>query len=166
MRRILLATLLALCGSGVAWAVNGSALQLNSGAIIGNDAQLNNNGYAGAYITLASQGSVTVTVNAKGTSTGGIDPKMNIVIADTKADFNVLSSGSNPYVGQFDDLPAGTYFIRAGYTNDGGTGRAAGRMVSALRSGKTSLDRALRDAQLAAVGRPEREWALIAAYVQ
>ena len=37
-------------------------------ATVATSAQLNNNGYAGTYITLAAPGAVTVTVNAQGTA--------------------------------------------------------------------------------------------------
>ncbi len=52
--------------------------------------------------------------------------------------------------------------------DDAGTGKAASHIVRAIRGGRVSLDVALRDAQLAAVGRgaPEGEWALLAAYTQ
>ncbi|MEX2091990.1 MAG: endo-1,4-beta-xylanase [Pirellulales bacterium] len=124
MKCIIPTALVCLLIAAPACAMDGSALQLNSGAIAGSTAQLNNNGYAGTYITLAEAGNVTVTVNATGTSFGGVDPRMNIVIADTKAGFDVASGGSNSYSHVFPSLPAGTYFIRTELNNDGGTGRA------------------------------------------
>ena len=92
LRRLSIVVICALVASP-GWAASGSALQLNSGAIAGSAAQLNNNGYAGTYITLAEPGDVTVNVNAAGTSFGGVDPRMNIVIADTKTGFDVSSGG-------------------------------------------------------------------------
>ena len=41
---------------------------------------------------------------------------MNIVLADTKAGFDV-TSGTNPYEHTF-NLPAGTYFLRTEFNND------------------------------------------------
>lgn len=106
-----------------AWAINGNVLQLNSGGTAGTSAQLNGDGYAGSYITLAEPGDVTITVNATGTSAGGLDPRMNFVIADTKVGFDV-AVGSNAYSHVFPSLPAGTYFVRTEFANDGGTSRA------------------------------------------
>ena len=57
-----------------------------------------------------------MNVNASGTAAGGIDPRMNIVVADTKAGFNV-TSGQNSYQHTF-DLPAGTYLVRTEFNND------------------------------------------------
>lgn len=124
MLRIASIAVLCVCVAPPAWALNGNALSLNSGATAGTAAQLDDNGYAGTYITLAAQGDVKVTVNATGSPSGGIDPHMNIVIADTAAGFDVSPSGSNPYVHEFDNLPPGTYFVRTEFNNDGGSGRA------------------------------------------
>ncbi len=124
MLRMASIVVLCACIAPRAWAINGNALSLNSGTSAGSAAQLNDNGYAGTYITLASPGNVTVTVDAAGTASGGVDPHMNIVIADTTAGFDVSPSGSNPYVHEFNNLPAGTYFVRTEFNNDGGSGRA------------------------------------------
>jgi GH35 family endo-1,4-beta-xylanase len=124
MLRIALIAVLCASIAPPTWALSGSALSLNSGTSAGAAAQLDDNGYAGTYITLAAQGNVKVTVNAAGTSFGGVDPHMNIVIADTTAGFDVSPSGSNPYVHEFQNLPAGTYFVRTEFDNDGGSSRA------------------------------------------
>lgn len=122
--RICFATLVLMqLAAAAAFGINGNALQLNSGSTSGTSAQLNGDGYAGSYITLSEPGDVTITVNAAGTSAGGIDPRMNIVIADTKVGFDV-AAGSNSYSHVFPALPAGTYFVRTEFNNDGGTGRA------------------------------------------
>ncbi len=105
-----------------AWAVNGSVLALNSGSDVATSAQLNNNGYAGTYIKLAAPGAVTVTVNALGTASGGVDPRLSVVLNDTAMGWDVGGSAAN-YEHTF-DLPAGTHFLRAEFNNDGGTGRA------------------------------------------
>jgi GH35 family endo-1,4-beta-xylanase len=105
------------------WAIDGSALPLNSGFTSGSSAQLNNNGYAGTYIRLDTPGDVSITVNASGTAFDGVDPQMNIVIADSKAPFDVATSGSNSYTHVFQNMPAGTYFVRTEFPNDGGTDR-------------------------------------------
>jgi GH35 family endo-1,4-beta-xylanase len=124
MLRIVATILLCALVGPAAWAVNGSSLQLNSGSTSGGNAQLNDNGYAGTYITLTEPGDVTVTVNATGTASGGVDPRMNFVIADSKAEFTVAPGSSNPYSHVFPSLPAGTYFLRTEFPNDGGTSRA------------------------------------------
>jgi GH35 family endo-1,4-beta-xylanase len=105
-----------------AWAVTGSALALNSGTDAGNTASLVNNGYAGTYITLGAPGSVTVTVNAQGISSGGVNPHMNLVVNDTVMGWDVGAGAAN-YEHTL-DLPAGTHFLRAEFNNDGGTSRA------------------------------------------
>ncbi len=138
---------------GTRHAINGSSLQLNSGATSGSAAQLNNNGYAGTYITLAEPGDVTITVNAAGTSFGGVDPRMNIVIADTKAGFDVSSSSASPYSHVFSSLPAGKYFVRTEFSNDGGTGRALsinGLEVSGATIETSNSESVLRSSALAA----------------
>jgi hypothetical protein len=65
-------------------------------------------------------------------------------------------------------LSGGARCVVAGIASvgDRGTGEAAGRIVRAIREHPQSLDVALRDAQLAAVDQPERQWALLAAYTQ
>jgi CHAT domain len=67
-------------------------------------------------------------------------------------------------------LTGGARCVVAGITSidDRGTGRAASAIIRAIRGDGVSLDVALRDAQLAAVRdeAPEREWALLGAYLQ
>ena len=107
------------CVSPVAWAqttVTGSALALKSTGSGSGTWTLDRDGYVGTYINVAVAGNVTVRVNASGTASGGIDPHMNIVLADTKAGFDV-TSGVNPYEHTF-NLPAGTYFLRTEFNND------------------------------------------------
>jgi GH35 family endo-1,4-beta-xylanase/subtilisin family serine protease/subtilisin-like proprotein convertase family protein len=117
--------------------VGGSSLALNSGSTRLAIAQLDDNGYVGTYITLAAPGDVTVTANAWGTPDGGVNPHMNIVIADMSANFDV-SSGFHNYAHTF-SLPAGTYFVRTEFTNDGGTARAL--TIATLNvSGATTLN--------------------------
>jgi GH35 family endo-1,4-beta-xylanase len=91
------------------------ALKSSTGGGVG-DWTINRDGYVGTYINLAAPGTVTIGVNASGMSSGGIDPHMNIVIADTKAGFDVVS-GFNNYEHAF-DLPAGTYLVRTEFNND------------------------------------------------
>ncbi len=94
----------------------GSSLAMRSTGSGSGSWTIDRNGYVGTYITLASPGNVTVGVNASGTASGGIDPHMNIVLADTKAGFDV-TSGVNAYQHTF-NLPAGTYFLRTEFNND------------------------------------------------
>ena len=67
-------------------------------------------------------------------------------------------------------LSGGARCVVAGITSidDWGTGKAASEIVRAIRGNVVSLDIALRAAQLAAVreAAPEREWALLGAYLQ
>jgi endo-1,4-beta-xylanase len=95
---------------------NGSSLSHKSSGNGSGNWTLDENGYVGTYITLASPGDVTLTVNASGSTTDAVAPRMNIVIADTKAGFDV-ASGFDNYQHTF-DLPAGTYFVRTEFNND------------------------------------------------
>jgi GH35 family endo-1,4-beta-xylanase len=96
--------------------IPGSSLALKSRGSGSGDWTLDRNGYVGTYISLPAPGPVTINVNVSGTASGGIDPRMNIVIADTKAGFYV-AGGRNDYQHTF-DLPAGTYLVRAEFNND------------------------------------------------
>jgi hypothetical protein len=53
---------------------------------------------------------VTITVNAFGTAAAGVDPRMNIVVADESASFDV-APGTTTYQHTF-SLPAGMHFVR------------------------------------------------------
>jgi GH35 family endo-1,4-beta-xylanase len=105
------------------WAINGSSLVLKSnGFDSGGSRTLQDNGYVGTYIDVPTAGSVTVSINAAGTASGGINPLMNIVVGDYLAGFDV-PSGSGLYEHTF-ELPAGKHFIRTELANDPGkTGR-------------------------------------------
>jgi GH35 family endo-1,4-beta-xylanase len=82
----------------------------------GTDWVLNENGYLGTYITLDAPGQVTLSATATGNTTDAVQPRMNFVIADTKAGFDV-ANGFGTYQHTF-DLPAGTYFVRTEFNND------------------------------------------------
>ena len=97
--------------------IDGSSLALRSTGSGFGAWTLDRDGYVGTYIDVPTQGSVTITVNASGTASGGIDPHMNLVLADTKAGFTVIS-GVNSYEHKFDDVPAGRYVVRAEFNND------------------------------------------------
>lgn len=99
-----------------AHAITGASLALRSTGSGATDWTLQRDGYVGTYINLAAPGTVTVNVNAAGVASGGVDPRMNIVIADTKAGFDV-ASGFNNYQHLF-DLPAGSYLVRTEFNND------------------------------------------------
>src|SRR5262245_47236749 len=90
---------LALLGllAGSAWGVSGSSLALRStgSSPMAGDWTVDRDGYVGTYIQVAQQGDVTITVNASGTSASGIDPHMSIVLADTKAGFDVAGGFNN-----------------------------------------------------------------------
>src|SRR4051812_18608058 len=72
--------------------INGDLLAYRpTGSSTGNVFTLDRDGYVGTYITLAAPGNVTVSVRAQGTSSGGINPNMNVVLADSQASFGVGS---------------------------------------------------------------------------
>lgn len=102
-----------------AWAavLTGSELAMHSSGIgHGTDWTLDSTGYVGTYITLAAPGQVTLSAQAAGNSTDAVLPRMNFVIADTKAGFDV-GGRFNTYQHTF-DLPVGTYFVRTEFAND------------------------------------------------
>src|SRR5947207_6414577 len=84
--------------------INGSSLAFRSSGSGSGNWTLSENGYVGTYFSLAAPGSVTLAVNASGTTDDALLPHMNIVIADTKAGFDI-ASGFNNYQQTF-DLPA------------------------------------------------------------
>jgi GH35 family endo-1,4-beta-xylanase len=96
--------------------VLGSSLAMKSTGSGSGSWTIDRNGYVGTYINVTSPGNVTIRVNASGTASNGINPHMNIVLADTKAGFDVVSS-TNPYEYTF-NLPVGTYFLRTEFNND------------------------------------------------
>ena len=96
--------------------IGGSSLSHRSSGSGAGNWTLNENGYVGTYFTLAAPGSVTLTVNASGSTNDAVSPHMNLVVADTKVGFDV-AAGSNNYEHTF-DLPAGTYFVRTEFNND------------------------------------------------
>ena len=101
------------------WAINGNSLVLRSNGFgSGNSWTLQDNGYVGTYIDLATAGDVTISINASGTQIGGIDPRMNITVADYSAGFDV-TSGGGLYEQTF-SLPAGKHFLRTEFVNDPG----------------------------------------------
>jgi GH35 family endo-1,4-beta-xylanase len=97
--------------------INANSLALRSnGSASGADWRLTDNGYVGTYINLAAPGNVTINVQASGEGSGGPASRMNVVIGDTRASFDV-AAGFNGYQHTF-SLPAGTHFIRTEYAND------------------------------------------------
>jgi len=114
-----LGTLAAACLASVCAAqttITGSNLTARSTGSGAGTWTLDRNGYVGTYITVPAAGDVTIRVNASGTASGGINPHMNIVLADTKAGFDV-TAGVSAYENTF-NLPAGTYFLRTEFNND------------------------------------------------
>src|SRR3954465_450292 len=97
--------------------LNGSSLLYRSTGSASSKAWiLDRDGYVGTYITLAAPGNVTVSVRAQGTASGGVNPNMNVVLADSQASFNV-TSGFPDYSHSY-SLPAGTFFLRTEFNND------------------------------------------------
>lgn len=111
--------MLTLAASPAAWAINGDTLAVRSNGFDGGTSwTIQNNGYVGTYIDVPAAGNVTISVNAAGTASGGIDPRMNIVVADYSAGFDV-PAGSGLYEHTF-FLPAGKHFVRTEFDNDPG----------------------------------------------
>ncbi len=97
--------------------INGSSFAYrSSGSTSGSSSILDRDGMLGTYVTLTQPGNVTIAVSAQGTASGGIDPNMNVVLADNVASFDV-TSGSHSYSHTF-ALPAGTFFLRTEFNND------------------------------------------------
>ena len=90
--------------------ITGSSLSYRSSGSGSGNWTLCENGYVGTYITLASPGAVTLTVNASGSTTDATLPHMNLVVADTNVGFDVPAGFANYQ--QTINLPAGTYFVR------------------------------------------------------
>ncbi len=116
---VCLAGLILLIASQLAAAqpIAGSSLALKSLGTGVGDWTLDRDGYVGTYIDVTATGNVTISVNAAGTASGGIDPHMNLVLADTNVGFDV-TSGVSSYGHTFKNVPAGRYLIRAEFTND------------------------------------------------
>jgi GH35 family endo-1,4-beta-xylanase len=117
MIRVLLA-LLALTLCSPALATNGSSMAYRSSGSnpSGSDWLLNENGYVGTYVTLPTAGNVTLSVNASGVVDGGSSPRMNMVVDDFAAGFDV-QPGFSTYQHTF-SLSAGTHFVRTEFAND------------------------------------------------
>jgi GH35 family endo-1,4-beta-xylanase len=109
-----------------AWAqttINGTSLALQSqgtqsgtsytlGAGTNVSGITNLDGYVGTYVDLSQAAPVTFTVNADGTTSGGLAPDMTLDIADDSNSFTVSSTTASNYTYQTPTLPAGTYFVR------------------------------------------------------
>jgi endo-1,4-beta-xylanase len=105
------------CLGTSAWAINGNSLVLKSnGSASGSDWTLADSGFVGTYITLATPGNVTIDVQAQGVASGGINPRMNLVINDETVGWDIPSGFTN-YEHTF-SLPAGTHFVRTEFAND------------------------------------------------
>ncbi len=111
--------------SSPAWAqttIDGSNLALqSSGAASGSGWTLSSNGYVGTYIDLSQAGAVTFTVDASGTTSGGLNPDMTISIANSTESFDVNSSNLSDYTYTTPTLAAGTYFVRTQLDNQNAT---------------------------------------------
>lgn len=142
MKQLCLAVLLMLlsCLPSPAWALVADDLAFRSGGFgpPGDDWQLNDNGYVGTYIHLDSPGEVTISVQATGQAFGGVNPRMNIVVADTLAPFDVAAGVTNTYEHTF-SLPAGTHFVRTEFTNDPGQTSRNLRLIDLNVSGAGTL---------------------------
>ncbi len=120
--RVLVACLFGLIAASAArgQSINGSSLSYrSSGDNSGTDWVLDENGYVGTFFTLASQGSVTLSASASGSTSDAVLPQMSFVVADATVSFDV-ASGFTSYQHTF-ELPAGTYFVRTEFNNDAPT---------------------------------------------
>jgi GH35 family endo-1,4-beta-xylanase len=111
--------LFALVHSAAAQTITGSSLSYRSSGSGSGNWTLAQNGYVGTYITLASPGAVTLTVNASGSTTDATLPHMSLVVADTNVGFDVPAGFANYQ--QTINLPAGTYFVRTALDNNTST---------------------------------------------
>ncbi len=119
-----------------ALAISGATMAYrSSGSSSSGDWTLNENGYVGTYLTLPSAGNVTLSVSASGVSDAGISPRMNMVVDDFSAGFDV-PSGFNTYEHTF-SLSAGTHFVRTEFANDIPTANRQLTVRSFLASGAT-----------------------------
>src|SRR3954454_7019550 len=121
----------------VAQTITGSSLAFRSSGSGSGNWTLSENGYLGTYFSLAAPGSVTLGVNASGSTTDATLPHMNIVVADTKTGFDVTSGFTN-YQHAF-DLPAGTYFVRTEFNNDVPSANRQLTVANLSISGATSV---------------------------
>jgi hypothetical protein len=94
----------------------------------------------------------------------------SVLMASCHVGLVVNDSGAEPLNFVMALLTGGARCVVAGIgrIDDEGTGKAASRMVNAVRAEGVSLDAALRSAQLAAIGEnmAEEGWALLSAYVR
>jgi endo-1,4-beta-xylanase len=132
------ATLFCLVPLAEGQSFTGSSLSHKSSGSGSGNWTLSEDGYVGTYFTLDNPGPVTLTVNASGSSTDAVAPHMNIVVADTKAGFDVASGFTN-YQHTF-DLPAGTYFVRTEFNNDVPTANRQLTIGNLSVSGATSVN--------------------------
>ncbi|HKC85650.1 MAG TPA: endo-1,4-beta-xylanase [Blastocatellia bacterium] len=96
--------------------VNGGSFALrSSGGPSGDDWVLSSNGYVGTYITLDAPGSVTLNVIASGATDDATSPRMNIVVDNSVAGWEV-TSGFNVFSTTL-NLPAGAHFVRIEFNN-------------------------------------------------
>ncbi len=75
--------------------ISGSSLSHRSSGSGAGNWTLNENGYVGTYFSLAAPGSVTLNVDASGSTDDAVAPHMNLVVADTKVGFDVAAGSGN-----------------------------------------------------------------------
>ena len=137
-RLVLFCVAIYLASPASAQTLSGSSLSHRSNGSGSDNWTLDENGYVGTYITLAAPGQVTLSVDAAGSTTDAVAPHMNIVVADTKAGFEVGSVFAN-YEHTF-DLPSGTYFVRTEFNNDTPAANRQLTIGSVSVSGATSVN--------------------------
>jgi GH35 family endo-1,4-beta-xylanase len=118
--------------------IGGNALSHRSSGTDSGAWNLSQSGYVGTYFTLAEDGPVTINAAASGSTTDGVAPRMNLVIADTKVGFDVTGRTAN-YQHTF-DLPAGTYFVRTEFANDVPTANRQLSIANLTFTGATTVE--------------------------
>src|SRR6476659_6320280 len=117
MLRVFASCVILVCVVSRADAIPGSSLAYrSSGSSSSGDWTLNENGYVGTFITLPTAGNVTLSADASGVIDGGSSPRMNMVVDDFAAGFDV-QPGFSTYQHTF-SLSAGTHFVRTEFAND------------------------------------------------
>jgi GH35 family endo-1,4-beta-xylanase len=97
--------------------ISGGNLAFQSSGTLNSTAwTLNENGYVGTYLTVPAPGTVTLTINASGVSSGGAMPRMNLAINDFKTGWDVADAPGAYSTSVA--LPAGTHFVRTEFAND------------------------------------------------
>jgi GH35 family endo-1,4-beta-xylanase len=129
--------------------IAGATMALRStGASQGASWTLDRNGYVGQFFTLDAPGEVTIDVQASGVHSGGVSPRMNLVVADRSISFDVTAAPA--IYSHTMTLPAGTHVIRAELGNDDERSARSLTIDSVALSGISTVNRSGDSTALAA----------------